>query len=113
MKFTYDAIVRNVHDGDTITVDLDLGMDTWIKNRKLRLHGINAPELNTADGKDSREYLSILLPVGAAVTVRTVQDKTEKYGRYLAIVSVNAIVVNDALIRTGHAVPWDGKGPRP
>jgi endonuclease YncB( thermonuclease family) len=38
-----------VHDGDTFTADVDLGFGAhiWIK---VRLHGVNTPELSKPDG---------------------------------------------------------------
>jgi hypothetical protein len=43
----YRAQVLWVHDGDTLGVDLDLGLHTHL-HTTLRLHGINAPELGKA-----------------------------------------------------------------
>ena len=31
--FEYRAIVTKVYDGDTITVDIDLGFGIWVKNK--------------------------------------------------------------------------------
>lgn len=41
--YEYRAFVRKVYDGDTITVDIDLGFEVLLKNQKLRLYGINTP----------------------------------------------------------------------
>lgn len=38
--YEYRAIVTDIYDGDTITVDIDLGFHAWQKNMKLRLYGI-------------------------------------------------------------------------
>ena len=35
--YEYKAFVRKVYDGDTITVDIDLGFDVILKNQKIRL----------------------------------------------------------------------------
>lgn len=119
MSYEYRAVIRDVHDGDTVKVDVDLGWATWRHDEPLRLVGLNAPELNTAAGKEARDYLTTVLPVGSGVTIRTEKDKREKYGRMLATVwdndrgDVHGDSVNDMLIRTKHAVAWDGKGPRP
>lgn len=113
MNYEYAATVIDVHDGDTIRVDIDLGFDVQLRSVPLRLVGINAPELPTEAGKASRDFLSTYLPDGAAVVVHTVKDKKEKYGRYLAVVFCCEQNVNDLLVETGHAVPWDGKGQRP
>lgn len=47
--YHYKAIVSSVYDGDTCTVDVDLGLGTWVKRDKLRLSRINAPEIRAAE----------------------------------------------------------------
>jgi hypothetical protein len=60
--YEYTAVVEKVHDGDTITIDLDLGMYHHHTPTKVRMIGINAPEISTgAAGKASRESLISLL----------------------------------------------------
>lgn len=41
--YHYRARLVSVYDGDTIRVDLDLGMGIWRNNIALRLYGINTP----------------------------------------------------------------------
>ena len=43
--FEYKAIVISVYDADTITVDIDLGFHIWARSEKIRLFGIDAPEV--------------------------------------------------------------------
>ncbi len=43
--YLYKAKIISVYDGDTCRVDIDLGLKVWIKNEKLRLLRIDAPEL--------------------------------------------------------------------
>ncbi len=114
--YEYPAIVRKVHDGDTIRADIDLGFSTWIHWESLRLFGINAPELGTPEGNVSQAWLATLLPLGTNITVRTEQDRQEKYGRYLATLLLiqpdgTLLDVNAESVRLGHAVPYSG-GPR-
>lgn len=111
--YEYAAIVRKVHDGDTLTVDVDLGWNVWRHNESLRLVGLNAPELNTPAGKSAQAYLATLLPLGTPVSIRTERDKTEKYGRMLATVDLPGLCVNLDLLDKGYAKPWDGTGARP
>jgi endonuclease YncB( thermonuclease family) len=94
---------------------------------KLRLFGLNAPELKTPEGKIAQKYLAQLIPIGQKVVILTERDKQEKYGRWLATImkpmepsktasaaSVGpGMNVNLALISSGNAKPWDGKGSRP
>ena len=47
--YYYRARVKSVYDGDTCTVDIDLGLRVWLKGEKLRLYGINASELRGSE----------------------------------------------------------------
>lgn len=121
--YEYRGVARRVHDGDTVTVDIDLGSSFWKHGEPLRLLGIQAPELNTAEGAKAQLYLADVIPVrtcsschqsvGVPVEVHTVKDKREKYGRLLADIFVDGVHLNKLMVDTGHAVAWDGKGPRP
>lgn len=110
----YFAIVRSIHDGDTIDLDIDLGFKHEILAKNVitnkqqfacRLFGINAPELSTDAGKASAQYLKMLLPIGSKVQV--VSKSWDAYqGRYDAVVTkLNDIMsVNEHMVQTGHAV---------
>jgi len=112
--YEYVAHVRSVYDGDTIRADIDCGFGIWTANQSLRLLGIDAPELGKPGGKEARDYLRTLLPVGQEVVVRTVKDGTEKYGRLLATINRiddwewHSVTVNQRMIDAGHAVPYFG-----
>jgi len=116
MKHTlyhYRALVTEVYDGDTCTVDIDLGLYTWLKTQKLRLHRINAPEMRGADkaaGTVSRDYLRSLI-LNQPIVLESIKDNTEKYGRYLAEVWLeregNWVNVNDMMVQNGCAVYKD------
>jgi micrococcal nuclease len=104
--YEYNALVREVYDGDTITCDIDLGLGVWMRGQKIRLFGINAPELRgeTIDaGRASRDALRDQIQ-SRPVTIRTIKDKTEKYGRWLGVIYVGFVNVNDWLVERGHAV---------
>lgn len=107
----YDGIVKAVHDGDTMTVLLDVGLMIY-PFVTLRLAGINAPELHSAGGADALNYLLTLCPLGSPVSVNT--RVQEKYGRWLAVVTAcqplgGLIDVNAAMVSSGHAVPYTVK----
>lgn len=103
--FTYNAIYQSNYDGDTITVDIDLGFGIILKDQKLRLYGINAPELKGKDkekGKESRNYLNSIL--SAYLTIKTYKDKKEKYGRWLAdVYNDRGEHLNAMMVESGHA----------
>lgn len=111
-EWVRSATVNRVVDADTLDVDVDLGFTVSVGVR-VRLNGIQAPELRTSAGYSARGFVTDILKVGDTVTIRTF--KTEKFGRYLADVLVGEGKQSLAalLIEAGHAVAWDGKGSRP
>ncbi len=114
--YIYKAIVcaEDVYDGDTVTADIDIGFGVWLKNQKLRLWGINTPELRGASrkkGKEARDFLRELLPEDGRVWLRSYQDKKGKYGRWLCelLIETSPNVVtnaNDLLVAEGHATVY-------
>jgi len=108
--YHYHARVTSVYDGDTCTVDIDLGISAWVHGEKLRLNRINAPELrgaSAAKGRAARDHLKKLVE-GRDVWLQTIKDRREKYGRYLAELWLaqpdgSTLNVNDAMVAAGHA----------
>ena len=103
--------VKNVVDGDTIDVVIDLGFDILFASR-VRLAGIDTPESRTTDkaekalGIEAKEYLKKQLKDAKSVVIRTEKmDSSEKYGRILGWVYVNgeSESVNNKMINDGYA----------
>lgn len=111
--YEYIAVVKNVHDADSFRADVDLGFGVWISNIPFRLLGIQGWEVGKEGGRAARDAARALMPVGGEVLIKTRRDDREKYGRYLATVLCEAGDVATALVAGGHAVWWDGTGPRP
>ena len=105
-EYKYRAEVVRVVDGDTVDATVDLGFNLKLSAR-FRLLGINAPEKNTREGKESLARLAVLLPVGSSVVVQTTKDKKEKFGRYLGTFLLNGKSVNQQLVDEGFAVLKD------
>lgn len=83
--YCYKAKVIGVYDGDSITVDIDLGINVWVRNQKIRLANINAPEVRGVerpDGLKSRDWLRELI-LNEEIILKTIKDKKGKYGRWL------------------------------
>jgi micrococcal nuclease len=117
--YIYKAELVRVVDGDTVDLIIDLGFDTLRKER-FRLYGIDAPEMNTAEGKAAKAWLWEALQPLEAIYVQTLQHKIkanrDKYGRFLAVLygfepvlsppdgpKVNDCSFNAEMIREGHA----------
>jgi len=107
-EFIYDAYVVGVYDGDTITVDFDLGFDIIMKNQKIRLYGINAPELKGVDklsGQTSKNWL-VEKVLNKNIVIKTHKDAKEKYGRWLGEVYVGDLYINEQMITEGLAIKY-------
>ena len=119
--YEYQAKYIKVVDGDTVDLDIDLGLDIHHQIR-VRLRGINTPELHSSDPEEQKkakeakrylEYSFLILPnlKSKDLLIRTEKDKTEKYGRYLAEIFTDndPVSVNQKMIDAGFAVPYFGK----
>jgi len=87
--------VVRVADGDTITV-----LDAQMRQHKIRLAGIDAPEKAQAFGRRSQESLAELV-ANRAVIVDT--HKCDRYGRSVGKVLVEGRDINVEQIRRGLA----------
>lgn len=115
--YEYSAIVLKVIDGDTVDVDIDLGLNVH-RHERLRIVGIDAPEINAPGtaGEEARDWLRKYLVIGDTIIVRTVKDRKEKYGRYLASIQAAPhawegtmpIDIGTEMIAAGHARAYDG-----
>ncbi len=108
--YRYRAQVVSVYDGDTCTVNVDLGLGTWVHGEKIRLARINTPELRGAErtaGLVARDFLREKIQ-GQEIIIATQKDKKGKYGRYIGDIWVTdfsgkLVNVNDELVNAGHA----------
>jgi endonuclease YncB( thermonuclease family) len=112
----YRGVVDRVQDGDTIYCKLDLGFDITIYAR-VRVLGINAPEISTPAGQEATAFARVVLPVGSKVSVTSYG--WDKYGGRVD----GKIVINEPVVIRGHgerdfaqimllsnhAVPYSGR----
>ena len=91
----YEGRVVGVSDGDSITV-----LDSAKRQHKVRLAGIDAPELKQAFGQASKRSLSALV-FGKKVVVET--EKRDRYDRQIGKVLVEGRDANLAQIEAGFA----------
>ena len=90
--YHYRAVYRSNYDGDTLRLDIDLGMGVWLHNQSVRLFGIDTPEIRSRDQAEkaraikARDFVRETLFIDDELIIQTHQDKTGKYGRWLAVV---------------------------
>ena len=81
-----------VIDGDTLAFEGDV---------RVRLHGLDAPEMDHPTGKASKDHLKRLI-AGRPVTVRIVD--TDKYGRHIAkVYAPDGTDLCKAMVAQGYA----------
>lgn len=103
------ATVARVVDGDTLHLVVDLGCDVQTR-MTVRLVGLNAPEMSTDAGHEAKAFVETWVAAhGPTFALRTVKDKREKYGRYLAdlLPLGGPMSLCSALLATGNAAPYN------
>lgn len=102
--WTYPAVVLRVVDGDTVRLNLDLGLHIW-RTDNCRIAGINAPETNTPAGRAAAAYAAELLPPDTRVTFTS--ERLEKYGRPLGRLTLaDGRDLAALMLAAGHAIPY-------
>lgn len=110
--YLYRADIVRVIDGDTVVADIDLGFRVWLRNEHLRLEGIDAPENKTDAGKRVSEEVRAMIE-GKSVYICTFKKKrsddeaTGSFGRYLVSIWIDGQNVNQWLLDTGRAKPFE------
>ena len=105
VMYEYRAYVEKVYDGDTITVDIDLGFDVVLHGQKIRLVRINAPEVRgeqRESGIKTRDALRERI-LNKWIKIKTQKDKKGKYGRWLGEIWIDEECINDWLLSEGLA----------
>ena len=111
--YTYKAYVTRIIDGDTVDAAVDVGFRLTAKLR-LRLSGINTPELQSSDTGIRKLAQDARTVVAASLFEKDVIIKTQKsdaFGRYLATIFIQQpdgswLDFNADLITKGLAVPF-------
>lgn len=104
--YEYHARFISNHDGDTLRLEIELGLDI-LHHGTFRLYGVQCPEMKgetLGRAKFIRDRVADWLGRGL-LEVRTIKDRKEKYGRYLAIVWKfdHEQSLNDWLLEQGYA----------
>lgn len=121
--YEYKCRIVKIVDGDTVDVDIDLGFGIWVRDERVRVHGIDTPESRTRDkvekkfGLASKRFVQETLKKGSIQTLVTEKHGDEakgKFGRILGKFKVydqttdSWMFMGDIMIRDGYAVPYTG-----
>ena len=107
--YEYKGHVTSVYDGDTITVEVDLGFFASL-TMKVRLYGIDTPELRGVErtqGLKVRDWVREKI-LNKDIVFKSYKGKQGKYGRWLAEIYLPGEVasLNQQLIDRGMAEPF-------
>jgi endonuclease YncB( thermonuclease family) len=87
--------IVSVHDGDTVTA-----IDPANTQHRIRLQGIDAPEIGQAFGTKSRDRLTTLVK---GKTVPVVVEGHDRFGRVLARIQIDGRDLGEQLVGEGMA----------
>lgn len=120
--YTYTALLERVVDIDTFWMYIQLGFG-MAHRQKLRLRGVDGPELGTSEGDQAKRWVEERLKGVETFTVTT--TKPDKWARYLADiyfkeggeeVNLNQLLLQEGLVRRKEDYSaagwrkWEGKG---
>ena len=100
--FTYTATVTQIVDGDTFHALIDLGFGITLSQR-VRLRRIDAPEIESAEGKEAKAYLEKILARDQGRILIQGHD-LDQHGRPIADVWVKGKPIDQELLDEGLAV---------
>ena len=115
--FTFRGKIRRWADADTPIVLIDQGFGKWIIQR-LRLNGIDAPEIDTLAGQRAKKWIENELKDAENLVIKTY--KTDKWDRYLVDVfylpkekdlrriAAEGLWLNGRMVEAGIAKVWKG-----
>lgn len=94
LLFALSGKVISVHDGDTITILVEK------EQVKIRLFGIDTPELKQPYGKKSKQFLSNLI---AGQIVEVEKNGNDRYGRTIGTIYLDGADINAQMVENGYA----------
>ena len=98
MSFGNKIIVSKIIDGDTFETET---------GEKVRLIGINSPEITDIFGEEAKSHLTTLI-LGKTVELLTdsISNKTDRYNRLLRYVVIDNVDINKQMILDGYAFAY-------
>ena len=116
-----DITLNRVIDGDTVDVDIHLGFNVTLSNQRIRLSGIDTPEIHSSD-QDEKHYGN-LAKTAASIWIQThpgsqllynADNYHDKFGRILGDLAPphnasDSESLCEYLVRKHHAVRYEGQ----
>ncbi|MDD3793066.1 MAG: thermonuclease family protein [Candidatus Bathyarchaeota archaeon] len=105
LTYSYIGYVTEIINGDSFLASIDIGLDIILTNRRIKLNGVEAPQLigDDADaGIVAKDVLKELI-FNKKVLLKIYKNVTDEYGRYIADVFFNDVFVNEYMVTNGFA----------
>lgn len=92
----FSATVSSCHDGDTCKADVNG------RTVKIRIAGIDAPEIEQAEGVEAKNFLE------SKVVKKAIQFdcKGKSYDRIICVLSLNGLDIGEEMVRSGFAFDY-------
>lgn len=116
MDKKYRLVLNRVVDGDTIDADIVLGFGVVLQNKRIRLAGVDTPEVRTSDdvekgfGLRAKAFVANWCAGDGELILVIKGDEYDKFGRVLGDVhddKGNSLV--EDIINNYHGVAYYGK----
>jgi micrococcal nuclease len=113
----YGLVINRIIDGDSMDVDIKLGFGVVLQNKRLRLEGVDTPELRTSDEEERKYGLRAKeFVVGwcedkeVDLVMKNDDDYYDKFGRILGdICDKDGMSLVSAIIANYHGVAYQGQ----
>jgi endonuclease YncB( thermonuclease family) len=105
--YEYKIKYLRVVDGDTFVANVDLGFGIYLIDKHVRVMHVNSPEKNTPEGLLAKAFTDQNMQKSKSLSIK-VFERQDKYGRILAEVMVDGVLLSDMLIKEGHGKPYEG-----
>jgi len=118
-KMKYQLVLNRVIDGDTIDADIVLGFGVVLQNKRIRLDGVDTPEVRTSDDEEKNFGLRAKAFVAEwcakadrqlMLLTQGTGDEYDKFGRVLGDIEDgdgNSLVQD--IIANYHGVAYQGQ----
>lgn len=112
----FDVVLNRVIDGDSMDIDIELGFGVVLKNQRIRIAGIDTPELRTRDEREKQFGLKAKTFVidwcadKVFELIVNMNNERDKFGRILGdFCDVDGIRLSKALVDAHLAVLYEGQ----
>lgn len=110
----YSAVIVKIVDGDTVDVNIDLGFNIVLQNKRIRLNGVDTPESRTSDKVEKKFGLFVkekLIEFISSAKEHKLEviEESDKYGRVLGDIHCDGKSVCSFLLENKYAVEYHGQ----